>query len=162
LPIAVGALIVFPPYAGGTVRPKTVVYFEWIIFGTLLLEVLQTYLSWDQAIAITATMYGNSAVAVNLIAQIFSFVLFATLTLLVSRRRSKIAMWVSIALFALGLAVFVVGNIRALLLESVTFMLAVLQCIGQFVAYALLFTPSARRWMNREDEKNERLREVFH
>jgi hypothetical protein len=35
---------------------------------------------------------------------------------------------------------------------------AVLQGIGQAVAYGLLFTPSARRWMNRQ---NEKLREVF-
>jgi hypothetical protein len=38
---------------------------------------------------------------------------------------------------------------------------AVLIFIGQGVAYGLLFTPSARRWMRREDEKNEELREVF-
>jgi hypothetical protein len=31
--------------------------------------------------------------------------------------------------------------------------------VGQVVAFGLLFTPSARRWMNREDER-AKLREV--
>jgi uncharacterized membrane protein YagU involved in acid resistance len=87
----------------GQMRPKTIIYFERIIFGTLLLKVLQSYLSWDQDIAIAAAVYPNSAVAFNLIVQILTIVLFATLTLLVSRRHSKIAMWVSIVLFALNL-----------------------------------------------------------
>jgi hypothetical protein len=69
-------------------------------------------------------------------------VLFATLTLLVSRRRSKIAKWISIALFVLGTALFVFDiTIRGLL---DTFWLAVLVSVCQVVAYGLLFTPSAR------------------
>ncbi|MBO0755136.1 MAG: hypothetical protein J2P54_04700, partial [Bradyrhizobiaceae bacterium] len=81
-----------------------------------------------------------------------------TLALLVSRRRSKIAMWVSITLFALD-AVFVT---RVVLIGTVSPIeiairgLAVLIVKG--VAYSLLFTPSARRWMNREDK----LLDVFH
>ena len=142
----------------GTVRPKTIVYFEWIIFGTLLLEILQSYLTWDQTIAITATVYGNSAGIVNIITEIFRFVLFATLTLLVSRRRSKIAKWISIALFVLGTALFAFDITIRGLLEIVTFSLAVLVSICQAVAFGLLFTPSARRWMRREDK----LLEVFH
>ena len=143
-------------------RPKTIVCFEWIIFGTLLLGAIQSYFrlpgalrsAWFRAIA-----YGAIALGVpqdrNLVAAIFIFlilisVLVVTLTLLVSRRRSKTAMWVSIAIFVLGLLpIFVLTINRGELI----------QIIGQLVAYALLFTPSARRWMNREDEK---LREVFH
>jgi putative flippase GtrA len=88
---------------------------------------------------------------------IFTFVLNGTLTLLVSRRRSKIAMWVSIALFALGLSVFLVqSTINGLLgLDGI---LSALQSICQGVAYGLLFTPSARRWMRREDK----LLDIFH
>jgi len=146
---------------GDTVRPKTIVCFEWIIFGTLLLGAIQTSYRlpgalrsvWFRAIA-----YGAIALGVpqdrNLVVAIFIFlilicVLVVTLTLLVSRRRSEIAMWVSIAIFALGLLpMFVLTINRGELLQS----------IGQGVAYALLFTPSARRWMRREDK----LADVFH
>jgi hypothetical protein len=83
------------------VRPKTIVYFEWIMFGTLLLNVLQVYLGWD-AIVQVATLGPKRSVAITLIPFIFIFVLIGTLTLLVSRRRSKIAMWVLIAMFDLA------------------------------------------------------------
>jgi hypothetical protein len=134
------------------VRPKTIVYFEWIIFGTLLLAALQIYLSWDRVIAQAATPNQNS---VFVISMIFGFVLVGTLTLLVSRRRSKIAMWVSIANFAIGLSgSFVQGQ-----LGSDNIMTALVIMV-QVVAYGLLFTPSARRWMNQEDEK-PKLHDVF-
>ena len=145
-------------------RPKTIVYFERIIFGTLLLAVVQTYLTWDQVIARAATLDRNTAVPFILTVAIFSFVLVGTLTLLVSRRRSKIAMWVSIALFAIGLYGlydFLVESISRGQLGSdiVPLSTNAIYGIAQFVAFALLFTPSARRWMNREDKK---LGEVFH
>lgn len=145
-------------------RPKTIVYFERIIFGTLLIGVLETYLTWDQVIARAATLDRNTAVAFILTVVIFTFVLIGTLTLLVSRRRSKIAMWILIALFAIGLYGsydFLVESITRGQLGSdiVPLSTDALWDIAQFVAYALLFAPSARRWMNRGDQK---LREVFH
>jgi hypothetical protein len=128
-----------------------------------LVKVLQSYLSWDQDIAIAAAVYPNSAVAFNLIVQILTIVLFATLTLLVSRRRSKIAMWVYIVLFALnlvsGLAVGItlwsqIGTQSPKTIDIIPLAVP----IGLGVAVAMLFTPSARRWMRREDK----LLEVFH
>ena len=140
----------------GTVRPKTIVYFEQIIFGVLLLGVLYNYLSWDQiigeALAKDATLDRNTAFVIAIAAITFNYVLVGTLTLLVSRRRSKIAMWVLIALSALVLSRFALDIVQSQLL-LVSDIIPVLQCIGQVLAYGLLFTPSARRWMNREDEK---------
>jgi uncharacterized protein YhhL (DUF1145 family) len=123
------------------VRPKTIVFFEWIVFGTILLDILQTYLDWDQIIAQVAMSHPNSsAVALTLTVTVFVLVLVATLTLLVARRRSKIAMWVSIALFAFGLfSVFVQSTTDKLLGSDI--ILAALENIGQVVAYGLLFTP---------------------
>ena len=143
-------------------RPKTIVYFERIIFGVLL---LQNYLSWDQiigALAEDATDHNtivalaeesatdrNTILAGVITLSIFDFVLVGTLTLLVSRRRSKIAMWILIALGALDLSLAALGIIQGV--SDIIW--AALESIGQVVAYGLLFTPSARRWMNRKDEK---------
>ena len=136
---------------GGTVRPKTIVYFEWIIFGTYLLSAFQVYLIWDRIYWFGNPPDRNLAAAIFVIFLIFTFALAATLTLLVSRRRNKIAMWVSIALFAVSHSVwFIEPPMDWLGSETI---LPALQTIGQVVAYGLLFTPSARRWMNREDEK---------
>jgi hypothetical protein len=145
--------------AGAAARPKTIVCFEWIIFGTLLVGVLQTYLTWDQVIAQAATLDHNTAVAFILAVIIFAYVLIGTLTLLVSRRRSKIAMWVSIVLYAIGLYALV-ESVSHEQVGSALIMTALGE-IARGAAYSLLFTPSARRWMSRKDEKNEKLREVF-
>jgi len=131
------------------VRPKTISYFERIIFGTFLLSALQIYLIWDRIYAFGDPPDRNLQAAIFVILQLFMFALAATLILLVSRRRSKIAMWVSIAMAAYGIWLVIPEIIHGLGSNiNVT-----LQCIGQVVAYALLFTPSARRWMNREDER---------
>jgi hypothetical protein len=143
------------------VRPKTIVYFDWIIFGTLLLGILDSYLSWDAIVWAARSNRNNPPVAFALTILIFSFVLVGALTLLVSRRRSKIATWVLIALAALVLSHTVFGTFQARRLLA-SDIIPVLQGIAQVLAYSLLFTPSARRWMRREDEKNEKLLEVFH
>jgi hypothetical protein len=60
---------------------------------------------------VQAASLHNSSVAPILIRLIFDFGLVGTLTLLVSRHRSKTAMWVLIAWFALGLSDFLVQSI---------------------------------------------------
>jgi len=75
--------------------------------------------------------------------------LFATLTLLVSRRRCKIAMWILIAWFVLN----VTSAIILLTTNIIVYLgrIWILQAVGQVVAHGL--PPSARRWMRRGDEK---------
>ncbi|MBO0754687.1 MAG: hypothetical protein J2P54_02410 [Bradyrhizobiaceae bacterium] len=135
----------------------------------LLLDVLQSYHDWDR-LAQTATMVAQRSprqallfVAIILTIIIGGFVLIGTLTLLVSRRRSKIAMWVSIALFAISFAVLVLDIGSDITSARLVWehLITALEHIGAGVALGLLFTPSARRWMSRKDEKNEKLREIF-
>jgi hypothetical protein len=135
------------------VRPKTIVYFEWIIFGALLLGILEKYLGWDAIVWAARTNPNSPPVAFTLAILIFSFVLNGTLTLLVSRRRSKIAMWVLIALCALSVPSILVAWTRRPLESDI---MSAAQFVSILVAYVLLSTPSARRWRNREDEKNEK------
>jgi hypothetical protein len=159
LPIAVIAMIMLPHLCkGGTVRPKTIVYFERIIFGTLLLVALEWYLFWNRIIP-DENPADNSLTATLIAVQIFKFALIATLTLLVSRRRSKVAMWLSIALFALSLVATLASYITfgtTGISDLVILDLAVL--IAKGVAYGPLFTPSAQHWMRPEDK----VLEVFH
>ena len=126
-------------------RPKTIVYFERITFGTILLSALQQ-LAIAQGVFATIEQGANWYILI-----LIFFLLVATLTLLVSRRRSKIAMWILIAWFAINVmnAIIVIES-NIIVAEG---LIRVLLGIGQAVAFALLFTPSARRWMRREYEK---------
>ena len=128
-------------------RPDSIVWFERLIFGTLCLGAIQTYLNWQQVLATAST--SGTPVAFVFIVQISVFAIITLLTLLTSRRRSKVAMWISVALFALGIPAFIGLVASGLLIGSGW--IAALQTLGQLVGYGLLFMPSSRRWMNRED-----------
>jgi hypothetical protein len=138
-------------------RPRSVVNFERIIFGTLALGLIQSYLAWDKTVAIAGATQSNP-IAFVIGIQVASFALITTLTLLVSRRRSKIAMWISIAMLLLGLPMFFTFASKGLLFGS--HLISTIQVVGQSIAFALLFTKSARLWMNRSEPHSD-LRETF-
>jgi hypothetical protein len=129
---------------GIAMRPTTIVIFERLISAMLGLGLISTWFYRD------ALMPGGSIVPLAVAAVMFTLIIL--LTLLVSRRRSKVAMWISIVLFVLGLPALVTtmeltrrGAVTALTAGS-----DVLQNLLELIAYGLLFTPSARRWMNKE------------
>ncbi|MBV7256028.1 hypothetical protein KCG44_04430 [Pacificimonas sp. WHA3] len=126
-------------------RPSPIIWFERLIFASLLIEAVHSYLSREQLLADAGGM-GFSPAAFVVIVHIVVGGLLIWLTLLVSRRRSKAAMWVSIILFMVGLP-FTYDMIAA---DNSVFanVLLVLQLLVGLIAYGLLFTPSARTWMN--------------
>ncbi|MBX7534033.1 hypothetical protein K3165_13945 [Qipengyuania sp. 1XM1-15A] len=114
------------------------------MFGTLFLGLIQNYLGWDDAVATVPQTISNPGAFVVGVA-IFTFIFMGGLTLLISRRRSKIAMWVSIAMLLLGLPTVAALAESGQLIGSGWIMLA--QTLGQIFAFSLLFTPAARQWM---------------
>jgi hypothetical protein len=123
------------------VRPKSIVYFEILLLGTLALGVVQSLLAWND----TTKLAG---IGFTLIVQITTLAIFLALTLLISRGRNRIAMWISIALFVLGLPAYFAILSKGLLFGSGAISLA--QIIGELVGYGMLFTPSARAWLSRK------------
>jgi RsiW-degrading membrane proteinase PrsW (M82 family) len=118
-------------------RPVHIVWFERIIFVTLALGMLNTALTWQQLTAV-------SGPTLLLFVQGVILAVMVTLTLLISRRHSKIAKWVMVGLFLLGLPMFL-SSLAAGQHRGVAVIVAA-QVIGQAVAYGLLFTSSSRRW----------------
>jgi len=125
-------------------RPAAIAWFERLIFAMLALRLVQAWSNADKRIELPRSFLLMVAAAM--------VALIVLLTLLVSRRRSKVAMWVSIVLFVLGLPALVTtmeltrrGAVTALTAGS-----DILQNLLELIAYGLLFTPSARRWMNKE------------
>jgi hypothetical protein len=125
-------------------RPATIVTFERLIFAALALGLVQSWFDRDQL------MPRGSVVAVATAAVMFALIIL--LTLRVSRWRSKVAMWSSIVLFVIGLPSLVMtmeltrrGAVTGLAAVS-----SIMQTLLQLIAYGLLFTPSARRWLNKE------------
>ena len=78
----------------------------------------------------------------------FVLAAFITLTLLVSRRRSKVAKWILIALAIVGLPFAVLHYAKGLYLGAP--LIGLIQTVMQLIAYGLLFTDQSRRWFRRE------------
>jgi hypothetical protein len=132
-------------------RPQAVIWFERLNLATIALGAVQSWLAWD-----SIRQLGQS-IAFILTIQILVAALVIGLTLLISRRRSKVAMWILIVLFAIGLPGMFVMLREGRLLGS--HLISAVQTIVQLAALVLLFTLPARRWMNRESDTD--LGDVF-
>lgn len=117
-------------------RPKGIVYFERLIFVSLAIGVIATFLA-PGTIPPAELAYG-----------VIIFALLIGLTLLISRRRSKIAMWIFVGLFLVGL----LPSFKIVFGGAVdwTTLLAGIQVLMQGVAIVLLFTSRVKRWMGRK------------
>lgn len=120
-------------------RPDSIVWFERIIIGTLLLGIVYSWLVRPQLVSQVSPVF---ALAVQAMVLIFML----GLTLLISHRRSRVAKWISIALFVGGLPMFFNQGLPAGVLGAVS----IIQLLAQLFAYSLLFTPSAKRWFKRD------------
>jgi len=138
-------------------RPRTILMFEGLMLGTLVVGWLQLALSWTRQVPNLARITQHPITMLLAMMTVMTAIYLA-LTLLVSRRRSRIAAGVLIVLFAFGIPAFV----RTITAGSPTgyTVLADIQIVGQFVALILLFLPSARAWFRRDDAKPD-LRETF-
>lgn len=118
-------------------RPLEISWFERIIFGTLVLGAIQSWIAWRPLAELTSP-------ASLITTQILTFAVIGGLTLLIFRRRSNVAKWISVVMGLLGLPFAIwlaaTGKMQGSALISVV------QTVGQLAAYALLFTRSSRAW----------------
>lgn len=128
-------------------RPQSIVWFERIFFGSYLIGLINSAIGWSKTMAMLEASGTRHPAAVAIVTMLLGFGISLALTLFISRRRSKIAMWIAIVLFVIGLpAVFVTlasGAAAGWPMASVVVLLA------QVFAYGLLFSPSARLWMKK-------------
>ena len=122
-------------------RPIEIVWFERLVFGSLALGLVQSWLAWPELTKLASPSF-------ILVTQVFSFGIGGGLALLVSRRRSNIAKWISVVLFLIGLPVMAKEAMDGQLTGSAS--ISVVQTIGELVAYALLFAPASVHWLKQD------------
>ena len=122
-------------------RPRTVAYFEWIFLGMLAVGVLNSWLVWDETTRLASTAF-------ILTVQVLTFGLLLALVLLISRRRSRVALWVLTGFWVIGLPIVIKQALDGHLLANGW--VTGLETIVQLIAIAMLWTPSARAWLKRE------------
>jgi ABC-type multidrug transport system permease subunit len=120
-------------------RPETIANFERLWFVTLAIGVFQSWLGRSEL--------GQEVVPSLLAFQALVLALAVATALFISRRRSKVAKWVLVSMVALGSLMMAIDIISTAKPMWVVW-LNVLQIFGQAMAAGLLFTKSARRWIN--------------
>lgn len=119
-------------------RPTTIAVFEWLFIASFVSAVVRVGIAWSRAPE-------QGPVHMILAVLLFTLVLNLTLVLFVSRRRSRVAKWILILLFLIGLTTYLrfletgVRNME----DLAEIGLGLVQALG----IALLFTPSARAWL---------------
>jgi RsiW-degrading membrane proteinase PrsW (M82 family) len=131
-------------------RPGTIVNFERLMVGTIATAWLQMTLNWNEMIRELSPAMSSPASFLIIMMAVMT-ALYLLLTLFVSRRRSKIAMWILIVLFVIGIPSFVRALRGGRLIDSP--ILTIVPELGQLIALILLFLPASRAWFRREDEK---------
>ena len=129
-------------------RPASITYFERLVFLSVALGIVQVAISWPE----TSRMASPGFTA---LVSLVTFAVVVGLALLVSRARSKVAMWIWIIFLVLGTIPFVLLMAKGLL-QGAAF-ISVLQTLAQYGATALLFTPSARAWMDYKSDRTKRV-----
>ena len=125
-------------------RPNSIIWFERLYIGSLMIAAAVMAMGWD-AVRTDAIPPGVLIAGVSL-----GLLLPLLLILLVSRKRSRVAKWLLVALFAIGLASIAMTwdrgrNWRLDIIGTVTTAM-------QLLAVALLFTGPARAWLAGKDE----------
>ena len=132
-------------------RAQPIIIFEILFFAMLLFE---AWRSWMWLGDLNPTLPKTMLVAT----QIGGFVLLVSLVLFVSRRGSRLAMWLLILLSLLPLPFTLKILFDGLLIDAN--LLSLLKISGKMVAILFLFLPSSRYWMsNKKDNPN--LEETF-
>jgi hypothetical protein len=123
-------------------RPKQIVWFERIMFGTLALGIVNSWRRWPELKALSE---GSSYFFLE---QLITVISMAALYLWISRGRSNVGKWILIVFFVLGIpVVFWAQTATGISLIDWIFLI---QTLANLVALALLFTRDARAWFRGE------------
>jgi len=122
--------------------PKHIKYFEWTWLGSLAIGIIVSSLSYSATVAPGMEIFAGFI-------QFFVLGVTLLLVLLTSRKRSKIAKWILVVLFGLGIVVYIpqLAVLFNLGLEyQIVGVLSSLQVLAQCVGVYFLFTQESRDW----------------
>lgn len=124
-------------------RAKAVGQAEAIYGGSIVLMVVMAAVTWRD----TAAAYGEG-VAVGLNAGVVGVTLLVLL--LATRARSRVALWLLVALTVLGVGGFLWQVASGVLSTGLLGVLTSVQTVMAVIAVVLLFRPAARAWFAHE------------
>ncbi|MEP3224775.1 MAG: hypothetical protein ABJO01_02280 [Parasphingorhabdus sp.] len=130
-------------------RPQSIIIFERLFLTSLVLGMINAFLTWDVTMTALAADPTTATLGVGFIYGVlaFSFVINILLWFFIARKASKVAKWILIVFFVIGLA-GLPSSLTSLpiLNAAIAVAITVMQGIGLF----LLFRTDAKKWLNGE------------
>ena len=120
-------------------RPKSVVLAERLYLASIAILVLISVLTWDAAVAQGGVILAGGVTA-------FGIGLSLLLLILTTRKASRIALWLLIALTALGALGVAVQVSNGILATGLNGVLTIVQLVLTLIPIVLLFRPRAGAW----------------
>jgi len=128
-------------------RPASIVNFERLYLGAIILGVISFFLAWDQTLAMLQTQtqgaFGDSLLYAVVV---ISLGLQLLLWYLIAKRASVVAKWILIVWIGIGL-IGLIGNLGSGTMPNpLSTMLTLATTVLQLLAVWMLFRPDARSW----------------
>ena len=128
-------------------RPQSIVNFERLYLGALLLGVINLALAWNQTVAsIEAQANASAGPTLMALAIVFGVVIPLLLWYFVARKASVVAKWILVGLFVLGLAGVAVSLSQGTYPKGLGGILSAVSTLMQAAAIYFLFRPDAKAW----------------
>jgi hypothetical protein len=132
--------------------PKSVWWFEKLMWLSLLIGAVAAWLDWDRAVSNLqqATFDLRDAAELrSIITMVLTLAVLLLLIFLISRVRQNWARWVFAVLFVVGTPPSALNLPALISANPVAGTLSLIQFVMQFVALVLIFVPDARAWFAR-------------
>lgn len=120
-------------------RPKSVVLAEYLYLASIVLLVATTALTWNAAVAQGGAMLAGGVTA-------FGVGLSLLLLILTTRRASRVALWMLVALTVFGAIGVLLQVSTGVLASGLVGVFTIAQLVLTIIPIVLLFRPRARAW----------------
>jgi len=133
-------------------RPLSIKRFEMLYYISLLIGVVTSAIMYESMLRQASPLFIG-------IVQFFTFASTALLIFLISRKRSKIAKWFLVGMWAIGL-IFYIPQLSQMLHVGLAGVFSIIQLCLQAVGLYYLFTDEVKEWMDGKGKKALSLSEI--
>ena len=129
-------------------RPASIVNFERLYLGALVVGLINTVLTFEATLAEVRAQPGAETMGSTIfyISLAIGFLIPVLLWYFVARRASVVAKWIVVVLFLVGIAGFLIGISQPTAPNGIALILGIVSMLMQAGAVWMLFRPDAKAW----------------
>lgn len=133
-------------------RPKSIVNFERVVLFSILIGIVNTFLSWPKMLAMAQAQAQGSAIHIGpgflIGTQAVVIAILLLLVWLIARKGSPVAKWIYVVLMLLTLLGAIIGIGKMAAYGTVPLVLGIVQHLLALVSLWLIFQPDAKAWFS--------------